>query len=191
MTPTVINSTTPVIPVLAAAPTGVPAGYMYYDSVQTAAFLWDGSAWQQLGGGGGSSVWLGGGFRYSTYGSPFTLQPGQVGATYPQWGGSIVDVLLAQVVGGIKPATLHVGGYSGLADRIAIFTVRRNRPADDAWVTIATLSVNLPTNDYWSGSVSIDPADLQNLDWISINFDPTTGGGGSTVGTSLMWSLLT
>ncbi len=52
----IINTNQPVVPVLAAAPTGVPVGYQYYDSVDEKVYVWDGATWKGVGGDSGGTT---------------------------------------------------------------------------------------------------------------------------------------
>lgn len=135
------------------------------------------------GSGGGGSFWLGGGFAHSSYGAgPWALADHHVGAGYPPWGSGTADIALREVRG-TKPATLYAAGYG--TSGTLVLEVRRARPGPGAaWATIATLTVAMPSNDYWDDSVAIDPADLQDGDWVAIN-------NTSSVQTSLIWRMNT
>ena len=135
------------------------------------------------GSGGGGSFWLGGGFAYASYGSgPWALADHHVGVGYPPWGSGTADIALREVRG-TKPATLYAAGYG--TSGTLVLEVRRARPGPGAaWATIATLTVAMPSNDYWADSVAIDPDDLQDGDWITVN-------NINEVQTSLIWRMNT
>lgn len=135
------------------------------------------------GSGGGGSFWLGGGFAHASYGAgPWALADHHVGVGYPPWGSGTADIALREVRG-TKPATLYAAGYG--TSGTLVLEVRRARPGPGAaWATIATLTVAMPSNDYWADSVAIDPNDLQDGDWITIN-------NINSVQTSLIWRMNT
>ena len=102
--------------------------------------------------------------------------------SYPPWGSGTADIALREVRG-TKPATLYAAGYG--TSGTLVLEVRRARPGPGAaWATIATLTVAMPSNDYWADSVAIDPNDLQDGDWITVN-------NASSVQTSLIWRMNT
>ncbi len=139
----IINANQPVIPVLAAAPTGVPVGYQYYDTEEEAAFLWDGSTWKQLGGGGGAGTTeLRLRTLFVTGGSinPFKIRPVLSGeVTYSPYSGttSATDndtALIHSVSGGTYLVRLEYVAGGDLTITIRI------RASDGTWSTLRTES---------------------------------------------------
>lgn len=136
----VINATVPTIPLLAAAPSDPPLGYMYYDTQVGAVFVWDGSTWQQLGGGGAGTTELRLRTLFVTGGSinPFKIRPVLSGeVTYSPYSGStgVTDndtALIHSVSGGTYPVRLEyvAGGELTITIRI--------RSADGTWSTLRT-----------------------------------------------------